>query len=101
VGPAVATEPAELDIVAVGFSADPEDADQLVLRTVEGAPPSVGLVPHDQVEHRARQFAVDHDQLFDVAPVHADIVNRALRSAISVIVIADALALLRSTRRRP
>jgi hypothetical protein len=80
VGPnvgAIAAETAQVDIVSVRVLAGPEDADELVLRTVEWALAGVRLVPDHEIQHGAIELASDVDQIADVAPVHAYEMDRA------------------------
>src|SRR5271154_6599003 len=75
---AVAPEPAELHIVAVLLAAMFEDKDELVLAAVERAHPRVVLDPDAEVLHLVVDPAAGRQQLFDVAPVHADVMERAV-----------------------
>src|SRR3984893_14873549 len=79
VGPnvgAITTETAQFDIVSVWMAANPEDADQFMLRTVERALAGVRLVPDHEVQHGPIELASNVDQIADVAPVHADVMDR-------------------------
>src|SRR2546423_1920186 len=75
---AVAPEAAELDIVAVPASAVLEDKDELVLAAVERSHPSIVLDPDAEVFQLAVNAAPGRHQLCDVAPIHADKVDRAV-----------------------
>jgi hypothetical protein len=78
IGP-VAPEAAQFDIVAVGISANTEDADEFMLRAVEGALPRVGLVPDHQIQHGVEEFATDVDRTTVMAPIHTDVEDGARR----------------------
>ena len=70
--------PAEFDIVEMLGLTNAEDADQLVLAAVEAALASVRLYPDHQVQHLAIDLTACLDQLADMAPVHADEMDRAV-----------------------
>ncbi len=65
---------AELDIVAVPVAAMFENEDKLVLTAVERAHPGIVLDPDADVFQLAISVAAGSKQLFDMAPVHADVV---------------------------
>src|SRR5204863_6530371 len=74
---AVATELAELDIVAVWLAAVFEHKDQLVLAAVERTHAGVVLDPDAEVFELAIDLAAGGQQLFGMAPVHENVVQRA------------------------
>ena len=73
---AIATKTAQLDIVSVRLTADPEDADKFVLGTVQRPLPGIGLVPDHQVQHGIIKLGTHCDQIANAPPVHADELNR-------------------------
>src|SRR5271156_3849858 len=75
---AVAPVLAELDIVAVPVAAVLKDKNKLVLAAVERAHPGIVLDPDAEVFQLAIGFATGSQQLFEMAPVHADEVQRAV-----------------------
>src|SRR5690348_8505457 len=75
---AVAPEAAELDVVAVPAAAPLEDKDELVPAAVERAHPGIVLDPDAEVLQLAINAAPGRCQLFDMAPIHADEVDRAV-----------------------
>src|SRR5204862_6210501 len=75
---AVAPEAAELDVVAVTAAAVLEDKDELVLAAIERAHPGIVLDPDAEVFQLAINAAPGRRQLFDMAPIHADEVDRAV-----------------------
>jgi hypothetical protein len=77
---AVAAELAELDIIAMPMAAVFEDEDQLVLAAVERAHPGIVLDPDTEVFQLAIGVATGGQQLFDMAPVHADEVQRTVNA---------------------
>ena len=75
---AVAAMLAQLEGVAVRGGPVLEDKDELVARAIEGAHAAVVLDPNDQVlEFREDNLARGED-LGQVTPVHADVVDRPL-----------------------
>ena len=76
IGP-VAAVPPEFDCVEVRRIANPVDEDQFVLRAVERAHASIGLVPHAKVEKIAIEGPADCRDVVDVPPVHTDEVDGA------------------------
>ena len=74
---AVAAELAELDVVAVRSAALLEDKDELVLAAVERAHTGIIFGPDAEVLQFAVGFGTCGQQLFDMAPVHANVVQRA------------------------
>jgi hypothetical protein len=57
--------------------ADAENADKLVLRTIERTLAPIGLVPDREVQHVTIKLSANVDQIADVAPIDADVVDRA------------------------
>jgi hypothetical protein len=74
---AVAAELAELDVVAVRPAALFEDEDELVLAAVERAHAGVVLDPNADIFELAIGFSAGGQQFVEVAPVHADVVQRS------------------------
>jgi hypothetical protein len=74
----VASEAAQLDVVPVRFLADAEDADELMLRSIERSLVGARFIPDHQVQHLAVKFTADLDQIADVTPIDADEVDCAL-----------------------
>jgi hypothetical protein len=77
---AVTAELAELDIVAVPVTAVFEDEDQLVLAAVERAHPGIVLDPDAEIFRLAIDAAAGGQQVFGMAPVHADEVQRTVNA---------------------
>src|SRR5689334_25166270 len=75
---AVAPKLAELDIVAVPVAAVFENEDKLVLAAVERAHPGIVLDPDAEVFQLAIDAAAGDQQVFGMAPVHADEVQRTV-----------------------
>jgi FAD binding domain len=75
---AIAAELAKLDVVAVPLAAAFEDEDKLVLAAVERPHPGIVLDPHNEVFQLAIYVTAGGQQLFDEAPVHAEVVQRAV-----------------------
>src|SRR4051794_3725564 len=75
---AIATVAPELDVVLMGRIADPKDPDQLVLAAIERALPRIDLIPDDNVQHQAIDLASNPHQGFDMPPVRANVVHRAI-----------------------
>src|ERR1700738_1629931 len=73
---AVAAELAELDVVAVRSAALLEDKDELVLAAVQRTHTGIVLDPDAEVFQFAIGFRTCGQQLVEVAPVHADVVQR-------------------------
>jgi hypothetical protein len=71
---------AELDIVAVPVAAVFEDEHQLVLAAIERAHPGIVLDPDAEVFQLAIGVAAGGQQLVDMAPVHADVLQRAVNA---------------------
>src|SRR5262249_14786271 len=65
----------QLNVVEVGVLAHGEDADQFMLAAVERALAGIRLYPHREIEHLAVDHAAGVDELTDMAPVHADVMN--------------------------
>src|SRR5260221_11498443 len=76
---AVAAMAAQFHRVQVGQGTGPKNTYQLMLASVKTALPRVGFYPSDQIEHRAISRPSPGDEFLDVAPVHADKVNGAIR----------------------
>jgi hypothetical protein len=76
---AIAAETTQFDIVSVLMAANPEDADEFMLRTVERPLASVRLVPDHEVQHCVIKLPSNVDQIADVTPVNKDEMNRPLR----------------------
>src|ERR1700732_4751270 len=74
---AVAAELAELDVVAVRSAALLEDKDELVLAAIERAHAGIVLDPDAEVLQFTVGFGTGGQQLVEMAPVHADEVQRA------------------------
>ena len=74
----VASEAAQLDVVPVWFLADAEDADELMLRSIERSLAGARFIPDHKVQHLAVKFTADLDQIADVTPIDADEVDCAL-----------------------
>ena len=74
VGSRAAVAP-QLNVVEVGDLAHTEDADQFMLAAVERALAGIRLYPDREIEHFAVNHVAGFDQLTDMAPVHADIMN--------------------------
>src|SRR5215470_549868 len=74
VGSRAAVAP-QLNVVEVGGLAHAENADQFMLAAVERALASIRLYPHREIEHLAVDHLAGFDELTDMAPVHADIMN--------------------------
>ena len=70
-----ATVAPQFNVVEMGFLAHTEDADQLVLAAVKRTLAGIRFHPHREVEHVAVDHAAGFDQLADMAPVHADVMN--------------------------
>jgi len=81
----IAAESAQFNVVSVRMGADAKHANELMLRTVERTLASIRLVPDDEVQHRAIKFAAHLNQNADVAPVHADEMDRAFRRELNAI----------------
>ena len=75
---AIAAMSAEIDVIDVWRIASFEDQDEFVLRPVERAHPTHGLVP----DHKVFELAVDGSpssvDLRQMPPVHKDVVQRAI-----------------------
>ena len=74
VGSRAAVTP-QFNVVEVGIVAHAEDADQFMLAAVERALAGIRLYPYREIEHLAVNHAAGFDELTDVAPVHADVMN--------------------------
>src|SRR5262249_15568379 len=74
VGSRAAVAP-KFNVVEVGLLAHAENADQFVLAAVERALAGIRLYPHREIEHLAVDHAAGFDELTDMAPIHADIMN--------------------------
>jgi len=72
---AVAPKPAELDIVAVRAAALLEDQDELVLAAIERAHAGIVLDPHTQILEFAVDLLDSGEQLAEMAPVHAQVMQ--------------------------
>src|SRR5262249_11033892 len=75
---AVAAELAELDIVAMSVVAVFKDKDEFVLTAVERAHSGIVLDPDAEVFQLAISVAASGQQLCDVPPIHADVVQGSL-----------------------
>src|SRR5215469_16581578 len=73
---AVAPEAAKLDVVAVLVAAVFEDKDELVLAAVKRAHPGIILDPNAEVLDLAVDAVGGAEQLCDMAPIHADVMQR-------------------------
>jgi hypothetical protein len=67
-----------LDGVEVGRPPHPEHADQFVLTAVEAALTGIGFDPGNQIEHRAVDGGAGGNEFANMAPVHADKVDRTI-----------------------
>src|SRR5438045_5505963 len=74
----VAAKPAKLDIIAVSVAALFEHKDKLVPAAVERAHPATVLDPNAEVFQLVVGGSAGCQQLLDMAPVHADEVQRAV-----------------------
>src|SRR6202022_4340552 len=74
---AVAAELAELDVVAVRSAALLKDQDELVLAAIERAHAGIVLDPDAEVLELARGLGTGNQQLVEMAPVHANEVQRS------------------------
>src|SRR5260370_1316474 len=74
VGSRAAVTP-QFNVVEVGVLAHAEDADQFMLAAVERALAGIRLYPHREIQHLAVDHPAGFDELTDMAPVHADIMN--------------------------
>ena len=91
VGPEIRAIPASLteaEIIEVSRSAVLVDEDQFVLGPVKCPHPAIVLGPYAQVFEFGIDLAARGHHLFDMTPIHADIMNRA---------VMDELARLPST----
>lgn len=79
---AVAPVLTQLESVDMGRAALLEDEDQLVARAVETAHPAIVLGPDDQVLHLVIDRTAGGEDLGQVAPVHADEVDRPVHAVI-------------------
>ena len=68
---------AEFDVIEVRRLADPKDADQLMLAAIKAALAGVRLDPHHEIEHLAVGLLAGFEQLAQMSPVHADIMDGA------------------------
>ena len=68
----------EFDIIEVRRLADPKHADELMLAAIEASLAGVRLDPHRQIQHLAIGLFAGLDQLAQVSPIHADIMERSL-----------------------
>jgi hypothetical protein len=75
---AVAPEPVELDVIAVPVAAVLEDKNKLVLAAVERTHPGIILDPDAEVFQFAIGGTTGGQQLFHMAPVHADEMDGAV-----------------------
>src|SRR5205823_3464728 len=73
----------KLEAVHVGRRSLLECEDQLMARAVEAAHPAIVLGPDDQVLQRAVNGLPGCKDLDDVAPIHADEVDRTIDTVIS------------------
>src|SRR5205085_1538398 len=73
---AFAAKPAKLDIVAVPLAAMFEHKDKLVLAAVERPHPAIVLDPNTEVLQLVVGGSAGRQQLLEMAPVHADEVQR-------------------------
>src|SRR5262249_4467886 len=74
VGSRAAVAP-QLNVVEVGVLAHAEDADQFMLAAVERALAGIRLYPHREIEHLAVNHPAGFDELTNMAPVHAYVMN--------------------------
>src|SRR5437588_11983627 len=77
---AVAAELAELDVVAVSVAAVFEHKDKLMLAAVKRAHPGIVFGPNAEVYQFAIDVAAGGQQLFGMAPVHEDVVQRTVKA---------------------
>ena len=75
---AVAAELSELDVVAMPLAAMFEDEDELVLAPIKRAHPGIVLDPDAEIFQLAIDAAAGGQQVFGMAPVHADEVQRTV-----------------------
>src|SRR6266436_2955033 len=75
---AMAAFGAEAEIVDVQCGAVLEDADQLVLRAIEGALPGVALVPDQQVLPLGVERPSGSQQLGEVPPIDEQVMDRSV-----------------------
>ena len=73
---AVATKLTELDVVAMRGGALLEDKDELVLAAVERAHSGIVFDPDTQILELAIGLAAGGQQFIEMAPIHADVVQR-------------------------
>src|SRR6516225_11056268 len=74
VGPRATVAP-QLNVVEVRFFANTEDANQLMLTAVKGALAGIRLYPHREIEHLAVDRVAGFNELADMAPVDADVMQ--------------------------
>src|SRR6516162_8695249 len=74
---AMTAKPTELDIVAVRTAALLKDQDELVLAAIERAHAGIVLDPDTQILEFAIGLLADGEQFGEMAPIHADVMQRA------------------------
>src|SRR5215469_10987457 len=77
---AIATKLTELDVVAMRCGALLEDENKLVLTAIKRAHPCIVLGPDAEILELAVGRAGGGQQFFEMAPVHADVVQRPGRT---------------------
>src|SRR5947208_7468049 len=79
---AIAPMLAELKIIAVHCGPTLPHEHQLMLRAIERAHASIGLVPDTEVLELAIDLAAGGEHLPHVAPIHADLMDRAINGVL-------------------
>src|SRR5205823_3167290 len=77
---AVAPKTAELNVIAMPVAAVFENEDELVLAPIKRTHRGTALDPDNQVFQLAIGLAAGGQQLLEVAPVHAEVVQRAVEA---------------------
>src|SRR5215467_3014260 len=76
----LAPEPGGVNVGAVLGAAALENKDKLMLVVVERAPPALAFDPNTEVFELVIYVSAGDQQLFGMAPIHADVVQRAVEA---------------------